>query len=109
VAGSSGHGQKRIGSYFFIASELLENFKELYGRKIQKGIFNAPTNDVFVNERFSLPVIPDRGIVLASAELWPLTSSSSTSRSSRRHSYFLIGRHDFRQLVQQLHPTSAPS
>jgi hypothetical protein len=37
VAGGSGPGQKRIGSYFFIASELLENFEELYGRKIQKG------------------------------------------------------------------------
>jgi len=44
VAGGSGHGQKRIGSYFFVASELLENFEELYGWEIQKGIFNAPTN-----------------------------------------------------------------
>ena len=44
MAGSFGHGQKRIGSYFFIASELLENFEELYRRKIQKGIFNALTN-----------------------------------------------------------------
>ena len=51
MAGGAGPGQKRIGSYFVIASEFLENFEELYGRKIQKGTFNVPINSCICSQR----------------------------------------------------------